>query len=206
MRATPTGRRAPHASASHRPEARRTTAMRACCRRDSVHNMRELAKHHATGAPTRSIVAALQRRDRVRVAPAARRRRPKPKSAKRSTNAASGRGTGASSRFEQDHSLEHVQMSAALDLYAKLTETTDEKERAHLIASAFDALEARFPQINDLATKATYARRSNARSRSAEGESRASNCRSNRSRSICTKPWPPRPAGSSEASPPLVSS
>ena len=44
-------------------------------------------------------------------------------------------------------------MSAALDLYAKLTETTDEKERAHLIASAFDALEARFPQINDLATQ-----------------------------------------------------
>jgi len=44
-------------------------------------------------------------------------------------------------------------MSAALDLYAKLTETTDEKERAHLIASAFDALEARFPQINDLATE-----------------------------------------------------
>ena len=44
-------------------------------------------------------------------------------------------------------------MSAALDLYAKLTETTDEKERAHLIASAFDALEARFPQINELATQ-----------------------------------------------------
>jgi hypothetical protein len=42
-------------------------------------------------------------------------------------------------------------MSAALDLYAKLTETTDEKERAHLIASAFDALEARFPQLNELA-------------------------------------------------------
>ena len=203
MRATPTGRRAPHASASHRPEARRTTAMRACCRRDSVHNMRELAKHHATGAPTRSIVAALQRRDRVRVAPAARRRRPKPKSAKRSTNAASGRGTGASSRFEQDHSLEHVQMSAALDLYAKLTETTDEKERAHLIASAFDALEARFPQINDLATEGHVTRE---RTVGCRRRSRASNCRSNRSRSICTKPWPPRPAGSSEASPPLVSS
>ncbi|NBC48881.1 MAG: DUF1640 domain-containing protein [Gammaproteobacteria bacterium] len=44
-------------------------------------------------------------------------------------------------------------MSAALDLYAKLTETTDEKERARLIASAFDALEARFPQINELATQ-----------------------------------------------------
>lgn len=44
-------------------------------------------------------------------------------------------------------------MSAALDLYAKLTETSDEKERARLIAEAFDALEARFPQINDLATQ-----------------------------------------------------
>ena len=44
-------------------------------------------------------------------------------------------------------------MSAGLDLYVKLTETTDEKERARLIASAFDALEARFPQINELATQ-----------------------------------------------------
>ena len=44
-------------------------------------------------------------------------------------------------------------MSAALDLYARLTETSDEKERARLIAEAFDALEARFPQINDLATQ-----------------------------------------------------
>jgi hypothetical protein len=44
-------------------------------------------------------------------------------------------------------------MSAALDLYAKLTETTDDKERAHLIAAAFDALDARFPQISDLATQ-----------------------------------------------------
>ncbi|MBK1706271.1 hypothetical protein [Halochromatium glycolicum] len=44
-------------------------------------------------------------------------------------------------------------MSAALDLYAKLTEATDEKERAHLIASAFDALEARFIQINEQATQ-----------------------------------------------------
>ena len=44
-------------------------------------------------------------------------------------------------------------MSAALDLYAKLTETTDEKERARLIAEAFDVLEARFPQITDLATQ-----------------------------------------------------
>jgi hypothetical protein len=44
-------------------------------------------------------------------------------------------------------------MSAALELYAQLTETTDEKERARLIAKAFDALEARFPQINNLATQ-----------------------------------------------------
>ncbi len=44
-------------------------------------------------------------------------------------------------------------MTVALDLYAKLTETTDEKERARLIAEAFDVLEARFPQITDLATQ-----------------------------------------------------
>jgi len=44
-------------------------------------------------------------------------------------------------------------MSVALDLYAKLTETTDEKERAPLIAETFDVLEARFPQIADLATQ-----------------------------------------------------
>ena len=44
-------------------------------------------------------------------------------------------------------------MSAALDLYAKLTETTDDKERARIIADAYDALDARFPQLNDLATQ-----------------------------------------------------
>jgi chromosome segregation ATPase len=44
-------------------------------------------------------------------------------------------------------------MSAALDLYAKLTETSDDKERARLIADAFDALDARFPHLNDLATQ-----------------------------------------------------
>ncbi len=44
-------------------------------------------------------------------------------------------------------------MSAALDLYAKLTETSDDKERARLIADAFEALEARFPHLNDLATQ-----------------------------------------------------
>ncbi|NBC48603.1 MAG: DUF1640 domain-containing protein [Gammaproteobacteria bacterium] len=44
-------------------------------------------------------------------------------------------------------------MSAALELYAQLTEASDEKTRARLIADAFDALEARFPQINDLASQ-----------------------------------------------------
>jgi len=44
-------------------------------------------------------------------------------------------------------------MSAALELYAQLTEAPDEKTRARLIANAFDALEARFPHIGDLATQ-----------------------------------------------------
>jgi SMC interacting uncharacterized protein involved in chromosome segregation len=44
-------------------------------------------------------------------------------------------------------------MSAALDLYAKLTETSDDKERARLIADAFEALETRFPHLHDLATQ-----------------------------------------------------
>ena len=44
-------------------------------------------------------------------------------------------------------------MSAALELYAQLTEAPDEKTRARLIADAFDALEARFPHIGDLATQ-----------------------------------------------------
>jgi hypothetical protein len=44
-------------------------------------------------------------------------------------------------------------MSAALKLYTQLTEATDDKTRARLIADAFDALEARFPQITDLATQ-----------------------------------------------------
>jgi hypothetical protein len=43
-------------------------------------------------------------------------------------------------------------MSAALDLYAKLTETSGDKKRARLIVDAFEALEARFLQLNDLAT------------------------------------------------------
>jgi hypothetical protein len=44
-------------------------------------------------------------------------------------------------------------MSAALKLYEQLTEAPDDKTRARLIAEAFDALEARFPQIADLATQ-----------------------------------------------------
>jgi chromosome segregation ATPase len=44
-------------------------------------------------------------------------------------------------------------MSVALDLFAKLTETSDDRERARLIADAFEALEARFPHLNDLATQ-----------------------------------------------------
>ena len=44
-------------------------------------------------------------------------------------------------------------MSVALDLYAKLTETTDDKKRARIIADAYDALDARFRQLNDLATQ-----------------------------------------------------
>jgi predicted phage-related endonuclease len=44
-------------------------------------------------------------------------------------------------------------MSAALRLYEQLTEATDDKTRARLIAEAFDALEARFPQLADLATQ-----------------------------------------------------
>ena len=43
-------------------------------------------------------------------------------------------------------------MSAALRLYEQLTEAKDDKTRARLIAEAFDALEARFPQRTDLAT------------------------------------------------------
>jgi biopolymer transport protein ExbB/TolQ len=44
-------------------------------------------------------------------------------------------------------------MSAALRLYEQLSEATDDKTRARLIAEAFDALEDRFPQISDLATQ-----------------------------------------------------
>jgi uncharacterized protein involved in exopolysaccharide biosynthesis len=44
-------------------------------------------------------------------------------------------------------------MSSALQLYTQLTEAPDDKTRARVIADAFDALEARFPQITDLATQ-----------------------------------------------------
>ncbi len=44
-------------------------------------------------------------------------------------------------------------MSAAFDLYTKLKHTSSDEERAEVIAQAFDALEARFPQLNDLATQ-----------------------------------------------------
>jgi hypothetical protein len=44
-------------------------------------------------------------------------------------------------------------MSAALRLYEQLTEAKDDKTRARLIAEAFDALEARFPHLADLATQ-----------------------------------------------------
>ena len=44
-------------------------------------------------------------------------------------------------------------MSAALELYTKLKQTSNDDERAEVIAHAFDALEARFPQISDRATQ-----------------------------------------------------
>ncbi|MBK5939401.1 DUF1640 domain-containing protein [Halochromatium roseum] len=44
-------------------------------------------------------------------------------------------------------------MSAAFDLYTKLKHTSSDEERAEVIAQAFDALEARFPQLTDLATQ-----------------------------------------------------
>jgi dynactin complex subunit len=44
-------------------------------------------------------------------------------------------------------------MSSAFDLYTKLKHTSSDEERAEVIAQAFDALEARFPQLNELATQ-----------------------------------------------------
>jgi hypothetical protein len=44
-------------------------------------------------------------------------------------------------------------MSAVLQLYEQLSEAPDDKTRARLISEAFDALEARFPQIGDLVTR-----------------------------------------------------
>lgn len=54
-------------------------------------------------------------------------------------------------------------MSAALKLYTQLTEAPDDKTRARLIADAFDALEARFPQITDLAATQSHVRESELR-------------------------------------------
>ena len=44
-------------------------------------------------------------------------------------------------------------MSAALKLYERLTEATDDKTRARLIADAFDELEARFTALSGLTTQ-----------------------------------------------------
>jgi len=44
-------------------------------------------------------------------------------------------------------------MSAALRPYEQLTEATDDKTRARLIAEAFDALKTRYPRIAELATQ-----------------------------------------------------
>ena len=53
-----------------------------------------------------------------------------------------------------DHGVRmELSTSAALKLYEQLTEAADDKTRARLIAEAFDALETRFPQIADLATR-----------------------------------------------------
>gem|GEM_PF-678143 len=49
--------------------------------------------------------------------------------------------------------VEERLMSAAFELYTKLKQTASDDERAEVIAQAFDALEARFPQITDLATQ-----------------------------------------------------
>jgi hypothetical protein len=44
-------------------------------------------------------------------------------------------------------------MSTAFELYTKLKQTSSDDERAEVIAQAFDALEARFPQLTDVATQ-----------------------------------------------------
>jgi hypothetical protein len=75
-------------------------------------------------------------------------------------------------------------MSAALDLYAKLTETSDDKERARLIADAFEALEARFPHLHDLATQG-HVRESELRLQ--KEIAKASSCKSGKSRPACRR-------------------
>jgi hypothetical protein len=43
--------------------------------------------------------------------------------------------------------------AAAFDLYAQVRQATDNEPLARIIAEAFDALEARFPRLTDLATQ-----------------------------------------------------
>ncbi|WP_142810902.1 DUF1640 domain-containing protein [Tepidiphilus olei] len=45
-------------------------------------------------------------------------------------------------------------MGAALKLYEELLEAGEDKRRAKLIAEAFEALEARYPDLRDVATHA----------------------------------------------------
>ncbi len=51
-------------------------------------------------------------------------------------------------------------MSIALKVYQGLTEETDEKVKAKLIADAFEELEQRYPEVKDLATGAQLTEKS----------------------------------------------
>jgi len=44
-------------------------------------------------------------------------------------------------------------MSIALKLYEQLTDAGEDKQRARLIAEAFEALETRYPDFKDMATQ-----------------------------------------------------
>ena len=44
-------------------------------------------------------------------------------------------------------------VTSALDLYDKLLNATDDKTRARVLAEAFDALEERFPNLAETATR-----------------------------------------------------
>lgn len=44
-------------------------------------------------------------------------------------------------------------MGVALRLYEQLTEAGEDKERARLIAEAFEKLEERYPELKDMATQ-----------------------------------------------------